>query len=260
MLFGCDYSGNSDAICKNNPEICTDLHHDSWCFYEKGDLIRQRYELKHTPSPTGKQVYRQLTLLEDYNHCIELAAGVKHIIHKERTNDRARAFGLSSQSLARLQESIQNSQDPYLAYYRWSRFNDQAALNLLLTAQAESKITDPQLLAPMAAYYLKSDPAKAKALYLEIFSIASPSEFDPDWLLGLASLYRQQQDLEKTYLLSKANVLMSKQKVSQPQMLALLNGNKELAQMLDQEAQQLVDSIGSGDFKHSRFLTLLAKD
>ena len=64
-LLGCENDRNSDVICKNNPEICADLHKDGWCLAEKTKLIQNRYELKDIENPTGKQLYLQLTYLED---------------------------------------------------------------------------------------------------------------------------------------------------------------------------------------------------
>ena len=58
---------------------------------QKTKLIQNRYELKHQ-NPTGKQLYLQLTYLEDYSRCIELASGVQHIIHTNRTADRAKSL------------------------------------------------------------------------------------------------------------------------------------------------------------------------
>lgn len=159
-LIGCDYGANTTTICKNNPEICADLHRDSWCRFEKGDLIRKRYLLKQTESPTGKQIYKHLLNLEKYNQCIELASGVQHILHPERTNDRMRAFGLSSQSLAELQATTKPSKDLYLSFYHWTRFSDQQAQQRVLNAEAAGEITETFILAQLASYYQKSDLEK----------------------------------------------------------------------------------------------------
>ena len=250
-LFGCDNGRNTEAICKNNPELCDDLHKDSWCRFEKGELIRSRFELKQTQSPSGLQLYKQLTYLEDYSHCVELAAGVQHILNPERSNERARAFGFATQNLAELQESTKGNPDLYLSYYHWARFNDNAALNRLLTAEREGKISDPLLLSHLAAHYLKFDAIKAKSLYLKVLAVSPPSELNPDWLLGLANSYRKENDLEHTYMLSRANILITKQRVSDDQMLALLSGNKALAAQLDEQASNLTKALLSGDYADS---------
>lgn len=250
-LIGCEKQPDTGSICKNNPELCNDLHADSWCRYEKGDLIRKRFKLKFTESPTGEQLYQHLLNLEKYNKCIELAAGVQHILHPERTNDRVRAFGLSAQNLAQMQDSTKNSQDIHLAFYHWTRFNDLDAQKVVLKAQKDGKIEDIQLLSQIASYYQKFDAKQSNVIYLEVLDLSHEDNFNPDWLLGLSNNYRKLNDLELTYLLSRANVIMTKQPVSEQKMLALLGGDKSLMQFLDDQAEELVDVIEDGDFANS---------
>jgi hypothetical protein len=251
-LFSCDIRQDAKTICKNNPELCEDLHKDSWCRVERSRLVHGRLAIKKSPSPTGEQLYQQLTYLEDYSRCIELAAGVKHILHPQRTNERMRAFGLSTQNLAELQESTRGNTDLHLSYYHWSRFNDDKALERLLLAESRNAIVDPVLLSHIATYYLKSDAAKAKALYLRVLVLADASQFDTDWLFGLASASRQMQDMEQAYLFSKANVILTKQPVSNDQMLAMIGGNMVLARQLDREAETLADALDSGNYANSK--------
>lgn len=218
---------------------------------EKTKLIQNRLDLKDTPNPTGKQLYQQLTYLEDYSRCIELASGVQHIIHTNRTADRARAFRLSTQNLSLLQEQTRERQDPFMSYYQWTRFNDTAALNRLLELENTGEVTDPFLLAQVATYYSNRNAIKAQQLYLKVFAEIHYDDFDANWLLGLASTYRQTQELEKTYMLTKANLLLTQQKYSEDKMLALIGGNKSLAAELDSYAENLIDSLKSGKYPTS---------
>lgn len=250
-LFGCDNDLNTTTICKNNPELCDDLHRDSWCRYEKADLIQKRYTLKNTPSPTGKQIYQHLINLENYNKCIELAAGVQHILHPERTNDRVRAFSFSAQSLAELRESTKDNPDLYLSFYHWIRFGDQQAQARVIHKERAGEVTDPLILAHLAAYYQKSDLSKAKSLYLALLDIATEEQFDPNWLLGLASIYQQENDLEKTYLFSKANVLMTSNTASAKKMSALVKGDAQLEALLTEQAEDLVNHLENGNYATS---------
>ncbi|WP_299792042.1 DUF2989 domain-containing protein [uncultured Shewanella sp.] len=259
-LSGCDNGVNTGTICKNNPELCSDLHKDSWCRYEKADLIEKRYKLKHTATPTGKELYHHLLVLEKYSSCIELAAGVQHILHPERTNDRVRAFGLSAQSLAQLQETTKGSKDLYLAFYHWTRFNDEKAQAIVLKAEKEQRIDDIELLARIASYYQKFDSKKAKEVYLAVFDLSDEDNFNPDWLLGLANAYQKLNDPELTYLLSRANVLMTDNKVSEKKMMGLISNDESVKEVLDDLADDLVDEIESGDFKTSTIRTMLERD
>ena len=258
-LSGCEKQADTGSICKNNPELCSDLHVDSWCRYEKGDLIRKRYKLKFIESPSGKQIYQQLLNLEKYNQCIELAAGVQHIFHPERTNDRVRAFGLSAQSLSQLQHTTKNSQDLYLAFYHWTRFNDMEAEKVVLAAYKAHEIDDILLLSQVASYYQKFDAKQSNIIYLEVLDISDEDNFNPDWLLGLSNNYQKLNDLELTYLLSRANVLMTEQSVSEEKMLALIYGDTILQTFLDQQAEDLVDVLEDGEFSSSAIKKMLQR-
>lgn len=257
-IFGCDNGRNIQTICKNNPEICADLHKDGWCLAEKTKLIQSRYELIDNVNPTGKQLYQQLTYLEDYSRCIELASGVQHIIHTSRTADRARAFRLSTQNLSQLQDETRERQDPFMSYYQWTRFGDTDALNRLLAQENAGEVTEPFLLAQIATYYSNRNAIKAQQLYLTVFAEIQYADFDPNWLLGLAAAYRQTQALEKTYMLTKANLILTQQKYSEDKMLALIGGNKTLATRLDEYAQNLINALEDGLYSTSPVALWLA--
>lgn len=250
-VTGCDNRPNPATICKNNPELCDDLHKDSWCRREKTNLITQRYQVKNTAEPSGEQVYRLLVNLENYNRCVGLASGVQHILNPERTNDRARAFGLSAQSLSELQASTKGSNDIHIAFYHWAHLGDDAALKVLLEAEKQQQLDSPEILAGLAGYYLKFDATKAKQLYLKVLARSTEENFDPDWLLGLASAFRQLQDMEQAYLLSRANLLLTDNPVDEVQLKAMIGNDNQLSTHLDQQASNLAEVLKSGDYLDS---------
>ncbi|WP_137227069.1 DUF2989 domain-containing protein [Shewanella sp. MEBiC00475] len=256
-LFGCDNDRNSDIICKNNPELCADLHKDSWCRFEKGNLIRHRYQLKKVDKPTGKQLYKQLVYLETYSDCIRLAAGVQHKVNTYRTLDRERAFAVSTQTLAELQESTKTNNEVHLAFYRWIRFNDQAGLAIVEDTYKQGMLIDNEIITQLAAYYVRVSPQDSKKLYLHLLATTEPEKIDPDWFLALASIYRQQQNEEKEYLLTRANLLISENQVNENKLLALIKGDRALALILDGQAVELVSAVMSKQFANSESETLL---
>lgn len=255
-LIGCDNGRNSDQICKNNPELCDDLHRDSWCRFEKGDLIRHRYLLNNTDKPTGKQLYQQLIYLENYSNCIKLAAGVQHKINTYRTRDRERAFAVSTQTLAELQKFTQSNNEVHLAFYRWMRFNDKEGLAIVEDNYKQGNLTDNEIISQLAAYYVRVSPDDAKRLYLHLLASTEPAQIDADWFLALASVYKQQQDAEKEYLLTRANLLISENQVDEQKLLAIIHNNKQLASTLDGQAVELVSAVMSQQFvgSHSEAL------
>ncbi|WP_144207879.1 DUF2989 domain-containing protein [Shewanella donghaensis] len=247
-LFGCDVGRNSAGICKNNPELCADLHKDSWCLIEKGDLIRSRYQLKLTSEPTGKQLYDQLIKLESYSSCIELAAGIQHIINTHRTEDRERAYAVSTQNLAQLREHTKDNPDLYLAFYRWTTFNDFPSRDIVLKAEREGSLNETFMISQVATHYLKTDLNRSKILHLHLMSHVDPKDFDTDWLLGLATIYRREQNVENEYLLIKANLIMSENVASQEKLMALIANDKALATQLNLDANELVKQLKAGKF------------
>lgn len=256
-LFGCENDRNSDIICKNNPELCSDLHKDSWCRFEKGDLIRHRYLLKQREAPTGKELYQQLIYLEKYSKCIELAAGVQHKLNTDRTRDRERAFAVSTQTLAELQAFTQDNNDLYLAYYRWIRFNDQAGLEIVEQAYQQGQLNELDMIGQLASHYVRFAPNDAKTLYLHLLGNTDAALMNPDWFLALATVYKQQQDYEKEYLLTRAYLLISETQADETQLLAMINGSKQLAQSLDSQAAELVAAVLSEKFANSASELLL---
>ncbi|MCL1143116.1 DUF2989 domain-containing protein [Shewanella gaetbuli] len=257
-LIGCENDRNSDVICKNNPEICADLHQDSWCRFEKGDLIRHRYQLKQTADPSGKQLYQQLIYLETYSKCVELASGVQHILNPDRTKDRKRAYAVSTQTLSELQQHTKDNPDVYLAFYRWIRFNDKDSQNLVIEKYNAGEVESVEILSQLAASFVRQSPQKAIQVYKQLFDITPFEQFDPDWLLGLAKIYQHQQDLENVYIFTRANTLLAEHQVNEEQILALINNDTMLAQNLDLKAEALIDDIQTGNFANSSSAELLS--
>lgn len=282
-LFGCENDRNTDVICKNNPEICEDLHKDSWCRFEKADLIRHRFALKETEQHTGKQLYQQLIFLEKYSKCIELAAGVQHLVNTQRTVDRKRAFAVSTQNLEQLQEHTKDSKEVFIAFYRWIRFNDPAAFDLVETAFKQGQVNDVIILEQLAVHYLKIDADISKGIYVQVFElILSPSpadyvaddadessdegqeevymdvseEFNTDWLLGLANVHQQQQQFARVYLLTKINLALTGQTASDEQLLALINRDKKLAIKLNKQAKETAAALASGHISQKQLAGL----
>lgn len=259
VLSGCDEVVNMTTICKKNPELCEDLNEDGWCRVEKAKLIDSRLTLKEKKISSGKALYLQLLALEKFNKCIRLASGVQHILAPQRTNDRMRAYGSSSQTLAALQESTKDSHNVHLSFYHWMRFNDPVAKKKVQRAMALNLIDDIDILATIAAYLLKSDPDKARTTYLNVLSRSDADNFKPEWLLGLANTYQKLNNPVFAYLLSRTNILMTDNKVSEAQMLMLINGDTTRQASLDAQAEDLADALESGNYQSSKIKRMLEK-
>lgn len=254
LLQGCDRLTPTQKICKNNPEICEDLHTDGWCRTERAILVAKRFEVKaEGDNPHDKQMYDLLLNLEKYNKCIWRASGVQHINNPSRTNVRARAYAASAQSLEELRESIKGARTPYLSYYQWTHLGDDSGLDRLLYAEQQNKISDPHLLTALAGYYVKFRPQKGLALYLTALQRATPEEFNPEWLLGIATAFEALKQPEERYLFEKANLILTERKANTQWMTASLGGDRKLRARLDEDAKALVESIEQGEYAKSHW-------
>ncbi|WP_037439617.1 DUF2989 domain-containing protein [Shewanella mangrovi] len=259
LLQGCDRLTPTERICKNNPEICEDLHTDGWCRTERAILVDNRLTVKESDEkPSDKQLYDLLISLEQYNKCMWRASGVQHINNPERTNVRARAYALSAQSLAELQDSIKSANTPYLSYYQWTHLGDENALYKLIEAEKKHPIEDPTILTALAGHYLKFDAPRALSLYLAAIHYADESEFKPDWLLGMARAYEILDLPEEHYLLEKTNLLLTQRNVNAQQLEAIIGAKPALLKQLNNEAEDLADALESGDFNDSNWPKRLA--
>ncbi|MBO1270253.1 DUF2989 domain-containing protein [Shewanella sp. 4t3-1-2LB] len=257
LLSGCERLTPTAKICKNNPEICTDLHKDGWCRAQRTALVNDRLEVKNASTATGEQLYRLMLDTERYNNCVWLGSGVKHIEHPERSNDRARAYTMSSQALTALQQQTKNSKDPLLAFYHWSRLGDESALEILLTAEKQQQIHTPEILAALGGYYLKRDSSKALTLYLDAMKGASEETFNSDWLLGAGQAFMQLGLPEQNYLMSRANLLLSNNQANEEKLNALVSTKIRLKQ-LNEQAEELADALRNGAYSDSDWPRRLA--
>ncbi|MGI2258321.1 DUF2989 domain-containing protein [Shewanella sp. GXUN23E] len=250
-LSACDWGQNGTKLCKNNPELCADLHEDAWCWQEKSQLIDARYASTQTPLPEGKTLYLELLALESYNRCIEVASGVQHVINTERTHERAKAFSDSANTLSQLQQKTRNSDALFIAYYHWARFGDAVARDKVLTAASDGRLNDALLLGAVGAYYEKFDPERSRDFYFRAMSRASDADLDPNWLLGIARTASAQRQYRKAYLFTRANVILADHKVKEDQMLLILHGDTDDIEQLDTLAQALADTLADGEYATS---------
>ncbi|MBV7316340.1 DUF2989 domain-containing protein [Shewanella sp. NIFS-20-20] len=250
-LSACDRPEGLAKLCKNNPQICHDLHQDSWCKLERRVLIDQRLALIEQVSVAGEQQFQLLLALEGYNRCLEIFANVEHIMTPERTQERTKAFVDSSQTLAELQSTTRDNSDPYLSYYHWLRFGDKAAFDRLEQQYQQRGLPNAILVAALGAYYEKFDPARATTLYLAALAQSEPQDFNPSWLLGLANSNQRLNNREANYLFIRTHTYFSELDVNESQLLAILGDNPIDIKRLNMKAAQLATLLNDGDYPAS---------
>ncbi|QSX35325.1 DUF2989 domain-containing protein [Shewanella avicenniae] len=261
LLEGCDRLTPTEKICKNNPEICEDLHTDGWCRTERATLVSNRLVVKEAADkPDDKQLYDLIVSLEGYNKCMWRASGVQHINNPERTDVRARAYALSAQSLTELQDSVRDAKTPYLSYYRWTRLGDENALYRLIEAETEHPIQDATILAALAAHYLEFNAPKSLQLYLRALSLDDDAAFKADWLLGMARGFALLNKPEQQYLLEKTNLVLTERQANEQQLEAVVGGHHAVVKQLNEQAEAFAEVLKDNEFSKSVWPKRLAAD
>lgn len=201
MLAGCDaFSDKSIAsICEDYPPMCRDLNQDGWCRSEKADIIRTRYD--HLQDPSEQNKYKLLLLFEDYKTCVTKAAGIEHIKYKDKKTGRIEGMNTARRELAQLARDTEESNDPHLLHYHWTRFGNQDSLERFLALEETGKLETPELQTFLAEYYVKSDLERTvEILHRALELHRSGDEIDPEIFYTLSTIYLKLEKFPKAYL------------------------------------------------------------
>ncbi len=88
FTISCIPSNNDDlgSICKNSPELCSDIHRISDCRFKRTSVIRARYYDK--TEPNEQRTYDLLNELDQYESCLELTLSMQFTRNKQRKQQR----------------------------------------------------------------------------------------------------------------------------------------------------------------------------
>lgn len=249
-LAGCDgfFKKSISDICSESSELCADLNEDSWCRAEKAKIIKARYKDVHSPS--DENTYRLLTYFESYKTCIDKAAQIEHIKLKEKKTDRVEGALAARSELKRLARETQDSDNPYLLYYHWSRFNRSDALEQFLSYQRTGELETPELQVALASHFVKFDRIKALEILehaLELYN--EGDELDSEIFQSLATLYLKEEDIIRAYVWgSIAEELEGSTDVDLVQIESLIRSQKRSPSGLKKLALQYLEDIENGEF------------
>lgn len=180
--------------------MCDDLNPDAWCRSEKAEIIRHRFN--HQNEATDKQRYEMLLKWEAYKVCIAKAAGIRHIKHREKEAGRMKGLLTAERELKRLAWKTQNADNPYLAYYHWSRFSDAEARDRFMRFAKSGELhNDPSLLVALASLQIKTDEEAARhTLYDALERVDENNMVESAVFLSLSTLAIDQNNLAAAYL------------------------------------------------------------
>jgi len=201
LLTACDPLKNDDitSICKDSPELCSDLHKISDCRFKRTTVIRARYYDKIEPSETNQR--KLLTELDEYESCLELTLFMQFTRNKQRKKHRLENY-LQSQTL--MQEQLLESkgtQDPLLAYYLWTHHQDMQAREVFLASATAKNVNNPLLLFKLATVYATDNPQQALNLfYKALRKSQSLEKTSPSTFVMIMTLFYQNKQFEDAYV------------------------------------------------------------
>ncbi|MDM7860609.1 DUF2989 domain-containing protein [Alteromonas sp. ASW11-36] len=251
-LSGCDgFAPRTVAqMCEENPEICNDLNPDYWCRAEKADIIKHRYD--HLNEMPEKAQYDLLLMFESYKTCIDKAAQIRHIKLREKESGRMKGALTAQRELQRLSRATRDSNNPYLAYYQWSRHGHEDALRRFLAHQKAGRLNSPALQVGLASYYAKIDTGHAiNALYTALSLYTDDDAVDPEIFISLYTLHQQRDEIERAVLWGYVGSEYEENDVDVSELAAIATQAGLDLDKVQREARRLYDRIESGDFNFS---------
>ena len=240
------------SICEEHPAMCADLNPDAWCRAEKADLIRHRFAHQNGMT-TGRQKYERLLHLEHYQACIVKAAQIRHIKHRDKEAGRMQGVLTAQDRLKKLKWRTRNDNDPYLSYYHWSRFNDEAALQRFLAfAKAGALNHDPALLIALAAIQAKQSTQHTRqTLYKALSLYSSDDDINKEVFVTLTTLAIDEQQYGQAYLWARvAHHYDGRINISRYK--AMATRHAIAASQLEDKADAIIDALGDGEFDARR--------
>jgi len=201
LLSACDSFKDDKLshICADFPELCDDLHDIVSCSYNRTDVIRARYYDKIEPSEYRKRDL--LDKLDEYHTCLELTLFMQFSRNKHRKELRLENF-LTTEEL--IKEEILKSkgtQDPILAYYLWTRFNDKQASKVFLAAANKADASDPRLLFKLATITVKEDPQQSLDLFYRGLALSkSLQEIPHSSFVFIMNIFYQHKQFKNAYI------------------------------------------------------------
>ena len=252
LVSGCDnFSGKTVAnMCEEYPELCNDLNPDSWCRAEKANIIKQRYD--HLDGYSEKDKYRLMLHFEDYQACIGKAKQIRHIKLREKESGRMKGFLTAQSELKRLAEETRNSNNPYLAYYQWSRHGHEDSLKRFLYQARGGKLDSAELYVLLATYQAKSDTGKAiNSLYTALSLYTDEELVDPEIFASLYTLHQQRGSTEQAITWGLIGSEFEVNNVNMQQLQALAEASGLDIDKLQSKANAILNRIESREFSFS---------
>ncbi|WP_206485734.1 DUF2989 domain-containing protein [Thalassotalea sp. G2M2-11] len=254
LLSACDSAPDYQQLCQDNPEICNELHDDSWCKAERINVGKANLAQKQQPK--GIHQFNQLIAYEKYEKCISHAAKIEHIKAKDKKARRIESMMKARARISEIAEQTKGAQHPRLLYYHWSRFLDKQALESFLALEGTKAVETPESQYELATYYAKTDQKKTLQLLfhsLELFD--ENSTVNNEVFKTLSSIYAEKQEVKQAYIWLKVLQIFDPEDpdISANTLQNYIDGYQLDAEFLNKVAQNTLDKITSSTFVAPKF-------
>ncbi|WP_232603687.1 DUF2989 domain-containing protein [Photobacterium carnosum] len=256
LLSGCfEPYRTTDSLCNDNPNLCQQLNlNDGQCRIQRTNLIWQRYDTLQTP--TDEYKFKELKATKEYQYCLEYAARIEPTKLKQRKTKRIQALYHSYESIERLNQELQSSQDPHIIYYRWNQ-GDQIAKQQFIALEGDEKLEHPELQLALARYYVNKDKHKTLDLLHHSLSLYKAKDnINISILRSLSTLYYQQHNMAAAYVWT--NISTHYQPNHTPQKITLHNPFKlteDDRKKLDRVTLNIIATLNNGQYHHTDIMT-----
>ena len=254
VLAGCGAKEKSlSQICEETPGICNDLHVMGDCRYNRASLIRSRYN--HLQEPNDNNIKVLLEELDAYKICLAPTLQIAYKRYKDRKQKRLDNYLLSQKIIEQLLKDSVGTQDPNLAYYLWTNFNDLQAKKVFLNAASDPNLKDPSVLAKLAVYYSADEPQRSLDFYYKALRESkNMKQLPKNIFLQLVSFFFRNHKYEETYIWAKIAIDTSDEDDELPPInleLIIDRGfiTEDAQSELNTKAKKYIDTLEEGIFK-----------
>ncbi|WP_108649791.1 DUF2989 domain-containing protein [Dongshaea marina] len=250
LLVGCGQEKSLRSICDEKPELCEHLNKDSWCRYERSDLIRARYN--KVTSPTDLHKYELMKDYESYIHCLELAIHVQPKKSKDKRSDRIGSLMYSNQELKKLDTETASSKNPYLLMWHWTRDNNSDAKAAFLALEGKKQLEATELQLALASYYAEDFPKKALRITYHALELLKKNEPIPArGIQGLVSLNIKLKNYKEALVWANVTKILELEKsnISPDRLYRYQSFSEKDLSEIKEQAQVYADQLEDRKFK-----------
>ncbi len=253
LLSSCDNGPDLAQLCAENPDICNEFAEDNWCRQERKDVAFARYSFKQTQQ--DKQQYDLLLAYEQYAKCMNHASKIENIKLKQKKRIRIDNYLKAKKAIQVISEQTQNSEQPELLFYHWSRYLNEDALTKFLALEGTTALETSESQFNLATYYIKKDVDKTVALLFYSLELVKPeSPVNAEIFKTLTTIYTDKGEFKQAYVWLKILKLYAPEDdtINAETLKQYVNSYQLDEKFLDKVAQTTLAKIVAGQFVSPR--------